>query len=290
MRFTKFRCSIRVLTIIAAVIFITAAVLVISGIMTEPAAHIAPDYQQINIEPILSKNQLTEEDYKTLLYQTGLGKPSIDELRSESADSIPAILDFQQNFFKEIDYVCESNSPISKEESVVDENGNLTEGTQLAPLHNGYIMITKSSHVFGWRNGHAAIIVDAAQGQTLESVVLGTNSLVQQTDKWTNYPNFMIFRIKGTSEELLNEISQSALKNLNNIPYDFTVGVLGPKYEKPGEISGTQCSHLVWEAFKLYGFDLDSDSGMIVTPKDIANSPLLEVVQVYGVDPEEIWP
>lgn len=289
MRFTKIR-SIRAITIIAAVLFIAAAGLVISGIMTEPAAHISPDYQKMNIEPILTKSQLTDEDYKTLLYQTGLGKPSIDELRSESADSIPVILDFQQKFFKEIDYVCESNSPISKEESVVDENGNLIDGTQLAPLHNGYIMITKSSHVFGWRNGHAAIIVDAAQGETLESVVLGTNSLIQQTDKWTNYPNFMIFRIKGTSEELLNEISQSALKNLNNIPYDFTVGILSSKFEKPGEISGTQCSHLVWEAFKLYGFDLDSDSGMIVTPKDIANSPLLEVVQVYGVDPEDIWP
>jgi len=289
MRFIIIRW-IRVLAIITSIIFIAAAGLVISDIMTEPAAHIAPDYQQLNIEPILSKNQLTEEDYKTLFYQTGLGKPSIDEIRSESDDSLSVILDFQVNFFKNIDYICESNSPISKEESVVDENGNLTDGTQLVPLHNGYIMITKSSHVFGWRNGHAAIIVDASKGEILESVVLGTNSLVQKTDKWTNYPNFMIFRIKGTSEELLNEISQSALQNLNNIPYDFTVGIFSPKYEKPGEISGTQCSHLVWEACKLYGFDLDSDSGMIVTPKDIANSPLLEVVQVYGVDPDEIWP
>jgi len=157
-------------------------------------------------------------------------------------------------------------------------------------LHVTTAIITKCSHVFGWRNGHAAIIVNAAQGETLESVVLGTNSLVQTTDKWKNYPDFMIFRIKGSSEEFMNEIAQSALINLNNIPYDFTVGILSPKYEKTGEISGTQCSHLVWEAFKLFGYDLDSDSGMIVTPKDIANSPLLEVVQVYGVNPEEIWP
>lgn len=289
MRFTK-RRAIRVITIIAVITFIVAGGLVISDTITEPDAHFVLDYPKTNIEEILSKNQLTEEDYKTLFFQTGLGKPSIDELRMETPDSTNAILDFQDNFFKEIDYVCVKNSPISKEESVIDENGSFINGTEIAPLHNGYIMITKSSHVFGWRNGHAAIIVNAAQGETLESVVLGTNSLVQQIDKWKNYPDFMIFRIKGSSEELMNEISQSALINLNDIPYDFTVGILNPKYEKAGEISGTQCSHLVWEAFKLFGYDLDSDSGMIVTPKDIANSPLLEVVQVYGVNPEEIWP
>jgi len=283
------RRGIRVIIIIAAITLIVAGGLVISDTLTEPDAHFVPDYPETNIEEILSKNQLTEEDYKTLFCQTGLGKPSIDELRMETPDSTNAILDFQDNFFKEIDYECVKNSLISKEESVIDKNGSFINGTELAPLHNGYIMITKSSHVFGWRNGHAAIIVDAAQGETLESVVLGTNSLVQQIDKWKNYPDFMIFRIKGSSEELMNEISQSALINLNDIPYDFTVGILNPKYEKAGEISGTQCSHLVWEAFKLFGYDLDSDSGMIVTPKDIANSPLLEVVQVYGVNPEQIW-
>jgi len=289
MRFTKNR-GIRVITIIAVITLIVAGGLAISDTITEPDAHFVPDYPKTNIEQILSKNQLAEEDYKTLFCQTGLGKPSIDELRKGNPDSTNVILDFQNNFFKEIDYVCEKNSLISKEESVIDENGNFINGTELVPLHNGYIMITKCSHVFGWRNGHAAIIVNAAQGETLESVVLGTNSLVQTTDKWKNYPDFMIFRIKDSSEELMNEIAQSALKNLNDVPYDLTVGILSPKYEKAGEISGTQCSHLVWEAFKLFGFDLDSDSGMIVTPKDIANSPLLEVVQIYGVNPEEIWP
>jgi len=289
MRVTK-RRTFRVITIIALIIFIAAGSLAVSDAITEPDAHISPDYPQINIEQILSKKQLTEADYKTLFYQTGLGKPSIDELRKESPESDNTILDFQNNFFKKINYKCEKNSPISKEESVVDEKGNVINGTELAPLHNGYILITKSSHIFGWRNGHAAIIVDAAEGETLESVVLGTNSLVQQTEKWKNYPNFMLFRIKDTSEEMMNEISQSALTNLNDIPYDFTVGVLSQKYQSAGEIKGTQCSHLVWEAFRLFGFDLDSDSGMIVTPKDIANSPLLEVVQVYGVNPADIWP
>jgi uncharacterized protein YycO len=77
---------------------------------------------------------------------------------------------------------------------------------------------------------------------------------------------------------------------LNNIPYDLVTGIFNSKFKEPGEIDGTQCAHLVWEAFKLYGYDLDSDGGGLVTPNDIANSPLLEVVQVYGVNPREIWP
>jgi len=289
LRITKNKITRFGMIIAVTIIFVTGGLL-FSEAVSEPNAHITPGYAAINIEPILFQSQLTEEDYNTLFLQTGLGKPAIDDLRAESIDPITEILNFQNNFFREIDFVCEKNSPISKEESIVDENGSYVNGTELAPLHNGYILITKSSHVSGWRNGHAAIIVDAEEGLALESVVLGTNSIVQETERWRNYPNFMIFRIKGASEEVMDVISQAALENLNNVPYDLTVGILSPKFEKAGEITGTNCSHLVWEAFMMFGFDLDSDSGTIVTPKDIANSPLLEVVQVYGVNPAEVWP
>lgn len=289
LRITKNK-AIRAVMIIAVIIIFVTGGLLFSEASSEPNAHITPDYAAINIVPILSKTQLTDTDYNTLFLQTGLGKPAIDDLRSDSIDPVNEVLDFQRDFFREIDFECEKNSLISKEESIVDENGGYMNGTELAPLHNGYILITKSSHVSGWRNGHAAIIVDAEEGYALESAVLGTNSVVQQTQRWQNYPNFMIFRIKDTSEEVMDEIAQAALENLNNVPYDLTVGILSPKFEAAGEITGTHCSHLVWEAFMMFGFDLDSDSGTIVTPKDIANSPLLEVVQVYGVNPAEVWP
>lgn len=289
MKFVKSR-GCNVLIIIVAGIFLMIGCLEVSAALTEPYAHIAQDYPQADIVPVLSQKQLSEADYETLYYQTGLGKPAIDELRDSSPDSAQRILRFQENFFSDINYVCEKNSPISKEESVIDKNGSYVNGTELAPLHNGDILITKSSHTYGWRNGHAALIVDEAQGLTLESVVLGTDSCLQDINKWTSYPNFMLLRLQGASPELLNEIAQSALKNLNGIPYDLTIGLLSPKFSKAGEISRTHCSHLVWEAFRLYDYDLDSDGGMIVTPKDIANSPSLEVVQVFGVDPKKIWP
>ena len=45
----------------------------------------------------------------------------------------------------------------------------------------------------------------------------------------------------------------------------------------------------MWQAYFNFGYDLDSNGGAIVVPKDIATSPLLEVVQVYGFDPDRLW-
>ena len=54
------------------------------------------------------------------------------------------------------------------------------------------------------------------------------------------------------------------MDNLNDIPYFFPAGILSPKYQPPGSVTGTHCSHLVWLAYFHFGYDLDSDSGMIV--------------------------
>ena len=72
-----------------------------------------------------------------------------------------------------------------------------------------------------------------------------------------------------------------------DIPYGLFTGIPN---KAPENINKTQCSHLVWYPYFHFGYDLDSDGSWLVTPKDIANSDLLEIVQVYGVNPEEIWP
>lgn len=59
---------------------------------------------------------------------------------------------------------------------------------------------------------------------------------------------------------------------------------------EPQPVGGTQCAHLIWRAYAQFGYDLDSNGGWIVTPKDLANCPDLEVVQVYGMDPDDPWP
>lgn len=48
---------------------------------------------------------------------------------------------------------------------------------------------------------------------------------------------------------------------------------------------GMQCAYLVWYAWNHFGYDLDSDGGHFVTSADLLHSDLLEVVQVYAMEP-----
>jgi len=271
-------------------IFIAFLTLAAATALTEYEAHIPPDYLKTDISAVLAKKQLTDTDYTLLYYQTGLGKAAIDDLREQYEDSAERIMQFQENFFRKIKYVCKKNSIISRQENIVNDEGTPISGTQLAPLRNGDILITKASHTYGWRQGHTAIVVDAANGKILEAVVVGTNSTFQDADKWTKYANFIVLRLKNASTELTDAIAKTAASYLNGIPYILCAGLLSSSPDVHTSIKGTHCSHLVWQAYRWYGIDLDSDGGLVVTPKDIANSPELEIIQVYGVNPENIWP
>ena len=288
--------AFRNLIIFLAICIIPALYLAIANATIEPQAHISPDYPRTDILPILAKSRLSDADYSTLFFQTGLGKPAIDELLAHDPDSAQYIQRFQDYFFKDVRFICENNSPVSKEESLVDEHGNLIYGTEFATLHSGDILVTKSSHTLGWRNGHSALVIDPVRGLTLESIVLGTNSSVQDIRKWLNYPNFILLRAKDFTAYDLEMIARSAAERLNDIPYNLTVGIFSPKdacgssKTLQAKIAGTHCSHLVWQAFKNFGADIDTNGGILVTPRDIANSTRLEIVQVYGVDPGNIWP
>jgi uncharacterized protein YycO len=284
------RKILRTLLVVIMITTIFICALFISMAVVEPDAHIYPDYPRVDLAPVLSKDSFEDKDYFTLYCQTGLGRPAVDEIKELYEDWRQRILKFQEDFWKEVRFTCEKNSPISREESIVDEHGNYISGIDMAPLHEGYILVTKASHTYGWRNGHSALIVDADNGKTLESVVLGRNSSIQDINKWTNYPNFILLRPKGATYEQMREISFTAVKLLYDIPYDLTVGIFSPKSADMDKISGTHCSHLIWQAYRYHGYDLDSDGGMIVTPKDIAASPDLEIVQVYGANPLNIWP
>jgi uncharacterized protein YycO len=262
----------------------------ILNIIIEPQGYTQPSYDQIDLNPILSKNLLTESDYKTLFYQTGLGKVAIDELLKNKDTGINDIQEFQYNFFTTKNIKCEKIGIITKQESFVDNKGNYKYGFNLAPYKNGYVLITKATHSIGWRHGHAGIITDAEKGETLEAVILGQNSQYQNITKWKMYPSFIMLRLKDTSDEKLNEISNFSTKHMYDIPYGLLIGLTNKKNPDIENIEGTQCSHLVWYPFIQNGYDLDSDGSWLVTPKDIANSDLFEVVQIFGVDPDEIWP
>jgi DNA helicase-2/ATP-dependent DNA helicase PcrA len=130
---------------------------------------------------------------------------------------------------------------------------------------------------------------DADNKETLEAVLLGQDSMLQDINKWRNFPSFMMLKLKDASQEDLDEIARFAKNNLLNVPYGLSVGFFSKKNPEPDSIKTTQCAHIVWYPFMQFGYDIDSDGTWLVTPKDIANSDLFEIVQIYGVNPDEIW-
>lgn len=254
------------------------------SLSAEAASHWKPDYAKLDLHPMLSQSQLSSSDYDLLYAQTGLSRSTLHTLLTSNRTA--EILSAQDALFADIAISCESNSIISKEEHSVDSTGRTVCCTHIPELENGDILFTSSSHTLGWRNGHVAIVVDAASRITLESVVLGENSCLQSVNKWETYPTFLVLRLKNASCETRSAIASNAQKLLFNVPY----GLLSVhKYPiSDASPSFTHCSHLVWYAYEQAGYDLDSDGGLIVTPNDIAESPLLEIVQVYGINPQEV--
>lgn len=282
MKYKKLIVTVFILLIIFSVIAIMEALI-------EPAGYVRPDYSKSDISVILNKENLSDDDYKEIFYQTGLGKTAVDEILMEE-NGEAKIIKFQENFFRNNNVLCESIGIITSQESIVNDKNEPMYGFDLAPYKNGYVLITKATHSLGWRHGHAAIITDAENQETLEAVILGSNTRLQNINKWRIYPSFIMLKLKDTSQETLNSLAEFAKNNLNDIPYGLTVGLTDKKNPNPENIKSTQCSHLAWYPFKQYGYDVDSDGSWLVTPKDIANSDLFEVVQVYGVDPKDIWP
>lgn len=234
----------------------------------------------------MDKMELEPKDYQFLLLQTGLGKPAIDSLAKEGKGNL--ILEYQKNFFEPRKQRREKIGPITYEMSLCDKNGKEIKGFEIASIQEGDIFITSSTSSFGWEHGHAAIVIDLEKQETLEAMTLGENTARQSIEKWRNYPQFVQLRITDTEEETGERIKKIAEKYLSNLPYRLLAG-FPQKAVSPEKLKGTQCAHLVWYAYYLLGFDLDSDGGWLVTPKDITNSSQLEIVQVYGVNPENPW-
>jgi uncharacterized protein YycO len=255
------------------VLYTVTALYMASYFYSETLAHIYPNAEKTDLSEISShdKNALTENDYALIQEQTGLGKAAV-----QSLDSLNELTLYQDIYYEDAEYVCQRNSIFSHEEHLKDKT------QKFASLEKGDILITRSSHVFSWRNGHTAIVIDSDEGRTLEAVVIGSRSSVQDISKWEKYPNALVLRLKGATKQERERIAENAEKYLTDKPYNLLVGLWGRKYSDLEEVSSTQCAHLVWLAYASCGYDIDSDGGLICTPKDIAESELFEVVQRVG--------
>ena len=237
-----------------------------------------PDYAQTDISQILKKSELNDEDYEVLYRQTGLTKLGIDGLRSTGKKD--KILAVQKHFFAGHEVEARHFAPFTYQEEI--------DGTaSFAAVEDGDIIVSASVRVSWFRYGHASLVVDGKNGRILEAISVGTRSEINYVSAFQNFSSFMILRPK-VSRETKAQIVDFALENMVDIPYRLTKGVLSKKYN-PDKFTGTQCAHLVWYAYKKFGYDLDSTGGGVVKPQDMANSPLVEVVQVYGFNIDTLW-
>lgn len=262
-------------------ILITALGLEIAFQISDKIECWRPDYEKADLTEILNKSELDDGDYGLLYAQTGLTKAGVDRALARGEAGKRRVKQIQEDFFAEHTVVNSKFAPYVCTDYIEDSVTNIY-------YERGDIIITSSTHISSVRIGHAGLLVNGgASGNVLQANAYGTFSRISSASEFTKRVNFMIFRVKDevADGEKLNEIVDYAEDNLQNIPYEGLAGLLSKK----DEIYKTQCAHLIWYAFKQFGIDLDSNGGLMVTPYDMANSPCLELVQVFGFDPEKLW-
>lgn len=240
--------------------------------------HWYPAYEKEDITQILDKTELTDEDYALLYAQTGLTKIGIDGLLAEGNKA--RILKIQDFYFEEHTVDCSRFNPFTYLETIE------SYGTY-ARLEDGDIIVSATTHVSGWRLGHACLVVDGRGEKIAEALGPGSQSRIANASTFSNLANFMVLRPKF-DKEFRAEVAKYAAENLIGAQYNFSVGILSKKYNE-SSFERTQCAHLVWYAYRHFDVDLDSNGGLVVTPPEIANSPYVEVVQIFGFDPVKLW-
>ncbi len=255
----------------------------ISSLIVQKQGFYQQDIKKIDLMPILSKAILSAEDYAILYQQTGIARPIIDELRP-SPDFFDKMAAFQAHYQASVSLADESLTPVTKQEYFINSQKESVPGFEIAPYQNGYIFLTKSTFTFNWRHGHAGIVIDAKRGKTLEALSPGTISMEQDANKWRYYPTFKMLRLKDTPQMQLDEIARYASTHLRDLPYN----IFADKNQGNTPVD-THCSLLVWQAFKPFGYDLDKNRELLVSPQDIAGSPLLETLQIFGFHPNKEW-
>lgn len=250
-----------------------------------------PDYPQEDLTGLLAQDTWTQEDYDYLFCQTGLGRPAAERLLSAGEAGRAVIRQVQRDFFAQVQVSCD---PLlgwfTRAEHIVSDDGQRAWAPVLADLQAGDIILTLATHSLGWRHGHAGLVVEMEDGSLamLECAVLGTNSQIMTTDHWRTYASYAVLRVRDLDAEGRKAASDYALEHLVGIPYHLSAGFIGPKAPDPDDFFfGLHCSYLVWYAWNAMGCDLDSDGGRLASSYDLLHSDLLEIVQLYGMDPRE---
>ena len=257
----------------AAVLLTLAAIQIGTYVSAVRTVYAKPDYPQTDISSILEKTVLSDSDYELLYRQTGLTKIGVDRCRVRGRSGLERIKRIQTDMFSEYTVSCDWFAPFC-----------CSKGTDTAAaccfLENGDILISSATHIAGCAVGHAGLVTDAARGEVLQAVSYFKKSSFGAVRDFTARINFMIL-----SPVAPEEVKEAAARYAKNNLAGKNYGVCPSKRE----CRRTHCAHLVWYAYKQLGIDLDSNGGFFVTPKNIANSPRVRVVQVFGFRPDSRW-
>ena len=226
------------------------------------------------------KVELTKDtDLKTIFLQTGIGEGTAEKMIKDGR--FDEILKAQEIFFANYEVQCDPMIKwFTREERLKEESYEFYD------LQPGDILVTLSTHTWGWRHGHAAIVVD--ETSVVESIAMGVNSSKESTFFWEDYSNFAVLRVKDKTLEERETVARFAEENLINRPYSLLAGFGINK--APDLDNGNlklHCSYLPWYAWNNFGVDLDSDGGRLATTYDILHSDKVEIVQLYGMDPRD---
>ena len=235
-----------------------------------------PDYQKEDISFVLDKEELSDDDYALLFKQTGLTRAGVDALIF--AGKRDDVLKIQEDYFARYEVKKIQFSPLT----CCHEN---YEDIETVPLQNGDVFISPTSHFSFFSMGHSAIVVDAQENKIVNSTGYNNKSCYEDVYAITIDPSFVVLRPKLSHFER-TQLVEYVKNELLDLPYSISVGVLYPKFsEKP---KATNCSHLIWQAYKKLGLDIDSNGGRVVMPLDIALSEHFEILQIRGIDPESL--
>lgn len=251
---------------------ILCAVAIFASIRVHKDNVFTPDYERLDLLQFVEK-ELTHEDYKTLFYQTGLGKCAVDDILA-STEPLKKLNAFQEQFFAQKNAECVREA-ITTCMEYSDRKFNI------APYRDGDIIATLSTHSFGWRHGHIGLIIGS--NRTLEAPIIGQPSTFYSLSSWRDFSTFALLRVRDIDALQAKQIAISASDCLYGIYYSPLASVF--KKYSGARPKNVQCASLVWTAFYTYGIDLDSTGGSIITVQDIIYSDKLEVIQIYGINP-----
>lgn len=241
-----------------------------------------PDYDKVDLTQILSRDELSDSDYDVLYRQTGLTKIGVDGLIA--AGRTEDIYAIQEDFFAEYEVYEDLFGPFTCAEKLY-----ASDTVHFAALEDGDVIVTPSTHFSFVRFGHSLLVVDGEEGVYLNAFGCGSVSgLTESPQHFANRPAFLILRPKA-DKSVRDAIAEYAADELVGIDYSILSGVFGGKFDENQPPNVTQCSHVIWYAFKHFGIDIDANGGAMVFPQDIANSDAFDLVQAYGFDLDRLW-